>query len=148
GVDISNIGISMARGDAPPNCDFRVADLKHLPFDENSFDFAFSQSVLEHVVGWEETLAELRRVLRPGGELLIRLGNGGVRGKPPHKALRDYFLGSNRVLKLKPSFELEYGDGEAHMTNFDVQEIPSDVLVRELRTAGFTIQFFSTRTHT
>ncbi len=38
-----------------------------LPFDDASLDFVFSEQVLEHVQNYDETLAELRRVLRPGG---------------------------------------------------------------------------------
>ena len=38
-----------------------------LPFDDNTFDFVFSKQVLEHVQNYDETLAEIRRVLRPTG---------------------------------------------------------------------------------
>jgi SAM-dependent methyltransferase len=42
-----------------------------IPEPEGSFDFVFSNSVLEHVVAIEETLAEISRVLRPGGRLVV-----------------------------------------------------------------------------
>jgi SAM-dependent methyltransferase len=41
-----------------------------LPFDDGDFDFLFSEQVLEHVRNWDETLAEIHRVLRPGGTAL------------------------------------------------------------------------------
>jgi SAM-dependent methyltransferase len=41
-----------------------------LPFDDGEFDFVFSEQVFEHVRSWDETLAEIRRVLRPGGTSL------------------------------------------------------------------------------
>ena len=38
-----------------------------LPFRDNSFDFVISSSVLEHLTNRERAMAEVRRVLRPGG---------------------------------------------------------------------------------
>jgi 2-polyprenyl-3-methyl-5-hydroxy-6-metoxy-1,4-benzoquinol methylase len=42
-----------------------------LPFAEDSFDTVLSCGVLEHVQHPSESLTELRRVLRPGGRLLV-----------------------------------------------------------------------------
>lgn len=42
-----------------------------LPFENNSFDAAWSIWVLEHVPAAEKALTEIRRVLRPGGMLLL-----------------------------------------------------------------------------
>lgn len=38
-----------------------------LPFKENSFDFVFSNGVLHHTTSWKRGVAELLRVLKPGG---------------------------------------------------------------------------------
>ena len=38
-----------------------------IPFDDQSFDFVFSVTVFEHVQNYDEALAEIRRVLKPGG---------------------------------------------------------------------------------
>lgn len=42
-------------------------DCYRIPFDDNTFDFVVSNSVLEHVGDLPSTLAELKRVLKPGG---------------------------------------------------------------------------------
>ena len=147
GVDISKIGIQMAQTNSLANARFYVADLKQLAEQNNSVDFIFSQSVLEHVVNWEDGLREMYRVLKKGGVLLIRVGNGGVRGKSLPIALRDYLFFRNQVKEVNPSFRLNEGDYHAHMTNFDVQEIPSDALLYVLKACGFNIRFFSTRTY-
>lgn len=42
-------------------------DGHRIPFDDESFDGVFSSNVLEHIPHLTETLAETRRVLRPGG---------------------------------------------------------------------------------
>lgn len=42
-----------------------------LPFDDASFDSASVLDVIEHIVDQRSVLAELRRVLRPGGTLVV-----------------------------------------------------------------------------
>jgi len=45
----------------------RIGDPYRLPFDTAAFDLVVSDQVLEHVKDYPATLAEIRRVLRPGG---------------------------------------------------------------------------------
>ena len=58
-----------------PNIRFEVADGRALPFADASFDHAYSISVLEHIAepGDEQALAELARVVRPGGRVFVTL---------------------------------------------------------------------------
>src|SRR5512134_1035027 len=51
------------------NVTFREADIYRLPFSEAHFDHVFVCFVLEHLVTPEKALAEVRRVLKPGGTL-------------------------------------------------------------------------------
>lgn len=53
----------------------RVIKNGQLPFDDNSFDVIFSDYVLEHVEMPMEFLAEVRRVLKPGGRYFFRTPN-------------------------------------------------------------------------
>lgn len=49
---------------------FQAADAERLPFDDGTFDFAYSINVIHHVVDAkkrERVLGEIVRVLRPGG---------------------------------------------------------------------------------
>lgn len=39
----------------------------HLPFDDNTFDYIISETVFEHVQNTDETIAEIKRILKPGG---------------------------------------------------------------------------------
>lgn len=48
---------------------FQVASIYELPFADASFDAALSHAVFEHLARPAAALAELRRVLRPGGLL-------------------------------------------------------------------------------
>lgn len=45
----------------------RGADATDLPFADDSFDSVLSCLMLHHVVEWEKAIAEIARVLRPGG---------------------------------------------------------------------------------
>jgi SAM-dependent methyltransferase len=51
------------------------ADLGALPFRDNTFDIAISSHVAEHLTQPERVFAELARVLKPGGRLLILTPN-------------------------------------------------------------------------
>jgi SAM-dependent methyltransferase len=55
--------------------DFDIRDCnlekEPLPFEDNTFDFVFSKSVLEHVVNTDNFLKEALRVLKPGGVAVI-----------------------------------------------------------------------------
>ena len=50
---------------------FVTADLAHMPFADDSFDCATCGYVLEHLPRADTGLAELARVLQPGGRLLL-----------------------------------------------------------------------------
>jgi SAM-dependent methyltransferase len=58
-----------------PRLDFEVADGRALPYEDASFDHAYSISVLEHVAdeGDARALRELARVVRPGGRIVLTL---------------------------------------------------------------------------
>ena len=50
-------------------------DARNLPFGDDSFDFAYSWGVLHHSPHLQDSLKELHRVIRPGGELGVMLYN-------------------------------------------------------------------------
>ena len=52
-----------------------VADAENLPFPSNSFDLGYSFGVLHHSPDTVKAVAELVRVIRPGGELKMMLYN-------------------------------------------------------------------------
>jgi SAM-dependent methyltransferase len=70
GVDGSPDMLAKARADVA-GADFREGDLTALPVDEDSVDLAVCALALEHVSGFDEALAELSRVVRPGGRLVL-----------------------------------------------------------------------------
>jgi len=46
-------------------------DARHLPYPEDTFDAAFMMTVLGEIPDQETALGELRRVLKPGGRLVV-----------------------------------------------------------------------------
>jgi len=73
GVDISEeaVGHARSRYAGRDNLRFEVADCTQLPFEDGAFDAVVSFETLEHIAGQEAMLAEFRRVLDPGGFLLL-----------------------------------------------------------------------------
>ena len=47
-------------------------DIQDIPFDDNTFDVAFCNHVMEHVDDYIRAMSELHRVLKPGGWALIQ----------------------------------------------------------------------------
>jgi SAM-dependent methyltransferase len=72
GVDQSErmVEIQQAKG-----IDARCGDVEDLPFGDAEFDVALAAWMLYHVPGLDRALAELARVLRPGGRL-VAVTNG------------------------------------------------------------------------
>jgi SAM-dependent methyltransferase len=56
-------------------CQFTEADLHHLPFEDESFDVVFSDSVWEHLDDPRMALQEVVRVLRHGGSFVFTTPN-------------------------------------------------------------------------
>ena len=73
GVDISEQAAATARGRGLNAV--RVDDIADLPFEDSSFDACVCIEVLEHLVFPLECAQELRRVLKPGGTLIVTVPN-------------------------------------------------------------------------
>ena len=71
GVDRVPELIELARERAPGNVQFVEGDATSLPFDSASFDLAGTLRTLHHVRRPELVIAELARVARPGGRVLV-----------------------------------------------------------------------------
>jgi arsenite methyltransferase len=73
GIDQSDAMLDMTRGRCSELAwtDFQRADATKLPFPDESFDAVVSTQVYEYVADMTSALAEVHRVLRPGGRVLI-----------------------------------------------------------------------------
>jgi SAM-dependent methyltransferase len=71
GVDADERYVETARAASPDNCTFLVGDAAALAFGYAEFDLAGCLRVLHHVRRPELVVAELARVTRPGGIVLV-----------------------------------------------------------------------------
>ena len=90
GIDVSAESIAFARGLADErgvtSVRFEVGDVYALPFEDATFDAAFSHAMLQHLAEPLAALREMRRVLKPGGVIGIAdadLGSGVVYPSSP-----------------------------------------------------------------
>ena len=71
GVDMEESQIELAKSVAEAggqdNATFHVGDVTDLPFEDGFFDVAHCRNVLMHVPDTSAVLAEVKRVLKPGG---------------------------------------------------------------------------------
>lgn len=70
-VEIDEQLAARARADAPANVEVLTGDGEHLPFDDFAFDFAGTLRTLHHTRRPELMVAELARVTKPGGTILV-----------------------------------------------------------------------------
>ncbi|MBI4312966.1 MAG: methyltransferase domain-containing protein, partial [Chloroflexi bacterium] len=82
GIDIEPTQAARAQANAAErgvlNVRFQTADVHKLPFDDSAFDAMFACAVLQYLRDPWQALAEMRRVLKPGG--VIGLTNVAFQG--------------------------------------------------------------------
>ncbi len=76
GIDLSAASVNLAKQNLeqrglPANC--FVSDAEALPFADGSFDVVYSHGVLHHTPNLPAAVAEVYRVLRPGGRAIVMM---------------------------------------------------------------------------
>ncbi|MEV5896955.1 class I SAM-dependent methyltransferase [Nonomuraea fuscirosea] len=138
GVDASAGMLELARKRLGPDADLRVADLAApLPFPDDTFDDVTASLVLHYLKDWGPTLAELRRVLKPGGRLLVSVDHPFVItlfAAMAGEERPNYFALRNRVE------EWTMGGRSAQMSFWDR---PLHAMTEAFTAAGFRISVIS-----
>ena len=98
GFDASTKMLELARRRLGAGADLQVADLgSPLPFPDGAFDDVVASLVLHYLEDWTAPLAELRRVLTPGGRLIVSVDHPfaihGIQRQAGH--MTDYFATYN-----------------------------------------------------
>jgi 2-polyprenyl-3-methyl-5-hydroxy-6-metoxy-1,4-benzoquinol methylase len=75
GVDIDEPGLARARERFGDRVEFRQARGEALPFEDGSMDVVVLNHIYEHVVDPEAVVADIHRVLAPGGVLYLGVGH-------------------------------------------------------------------------
>jgi ubiquinone/menaquinone biosynthesis C-methylase UbiE len=116
--------------------DFRLVESESLPFEDESFDVAISNHVIEHVLKPQLHLREIERVLRPGGACYLATPNR-LWPMEPHFHLP--FLAWLPSRHLQDFYVRTTGRGR----QYDAQLITLAVLRRMARQAGLVCQDIS-----
>jgi SAM-dependent methyltransferase len=76
GIDISQPTVTQAGSAfAPGTLRACVSDVRAIPFQSASFDAIYSMGTIEHFAETEAAIAEMARVLKPGGRAIIGVPN-------------------------------------------------------------------------
>ena len=147
GVDVSVEGIADAnrRREAmgADQVSFRQSSLLELPFDAGEFDFVCCSGVLHHTVSIERGLAEIHRVLKPGGRVYLLLYGAGGLYWPLTLVLRSFAqqLGATEVDRCIRAAELPANKRRTVLDDFFVPILETYTWERVeflLREAGYT----------
>lgn len=107
---------------------FVLGDITRMPFKSSSFNVIVSFDVVEHLKEKELFYKECRRVLKPGGKLLI--------GTPNRYRLSFYFL---KLLGKEPKFPRKLGISPLYGPIVHTYEYTADELAKILKKNGFII---------
>jgi SAM-dependent methyltransferase len=126
-IDLSPRMVQLAR---ERSVDARVGGVQELPFDDESFDCAVANWMLYHAPDIDRALAELARVLRPGGRLVA--ATNGKRhleelwllvGRDKSKETRHFFSEDGEQLLLRHFASVSRVDGESSLTFPDAASV-------------------------
>ncbi|MDQ8188449.1 class I SAM-dependent methyltransferase [Pelagicoccus sp. SDUM812002] len=127
---ITNLDLDGSFAEAPcnqkPNVTFVQGDATQLPFPDNSFEMITMFDLIEHVPNDQAAMDEARRVLKPGGHLLLSTPN--LYWKYPYYSFLKKFCPTEEVL-----FE-EWG----HVRRgYEEQDLIERMPLQHLKSASF-----------
>ncbi|MEM7280069.1 MAG: class I SAM-dependent methyltransferase [Pseudomonadota bacterium] len=79
--------------------DLRCADTRSLPYLDNEFDLVMTAHVLEHLVNPKVALREMKRVLKPGGWLVVGVTRDSLLGRYIHFKWRTHLFKPAQLAK-------------------------------------------------
>lgn len=130
-VDQSERMVDLARAEG---VDARVADIQALPFTDGEFDVVAANWMLYHVPDLDRGLAEIVRVLAPGGRL-VAITNGkdhllelwGLVGEEETRLWRDFSFGAENGAEI---LARHFADVELRDSSGTVQITGRDAVLR------------------
>jgi SAM-dependent methyltransferase len=129
GIDGSAALLELAAARLPQSTRLHHGDLRDpLPFDDRAFDVVVASLVMHYLRDWEPTLREFRRMLVPGGRLVVST----------HHPFMDHLLagGSDYFAVYEFSEPWQRGDQVVRMRFW---HRPLSAMTRAIITAGFRL---------
>jgi SAM-dependent methyltransferase len=143
GVDLSDGLLEKARALLGPGVDLRKGNAEQLPFEDRRFDRVYCSEVLEHVLHPEQVVAEIARVIKPDGRvvLTIPVDKTILRVKKTLRAVGLYglVLGRSEKGEYQPP-----DDNDWHLHHFDLTKLRALTAARltEVRLAALPTRLF------
>jgi len=135
GIDHNLDNLKWARQEFP-HVRFTIANGEGLPFDDGYFNAVMCTEVLEHTRDDRATLAEIHRVTKPGGTLLLSTPHRGLfTGLDPDNVLNKFFSTVSRLHIPKP------GGGHFYQNfRYDIHRHYTDGQLRGLLGKGWEVE--------
>jgi ubiquinone/menaquinone biosynthesis C-methylase UbiE len=131
GLDSSAGMLELARRRLGDDADLHLADLgRPLPFPDGAFDDVVASLVLHYLEDWTAPLAELRRVLRPGGRLIASVDHP-LQGHPLVRPGADYWA------TYQHPVEVTTASGQSFVLTYWHRPLPA--MISAFTAAGFRI---------
>jgi SAM-dependent methyltransferase len=131
GFDKSAVMLELARRRLGDGADLRVADLdRPLPYPDGAFDDVIASLVLHYLEDWTAPLAEVRRVLKPGGRLIASVMHP-IHGTGLARPGADYFA------TYQWSDENTTSSGQSYMLTYWHRPLPA--MISAFTAAGLRI---------
>ncbi|MDT4969099.1 MAG: O-methyltransferase StaMB [Acidobacteriota bacterium] len=147
GLDISEASVKYARRLAAhkkveERAEFRVGNIADLPFDDESLDLVVASEIIEHMAEPELVVAEIARVLRPGGKVVLTMPIQSHTPAHIHSLsncedLRDLCEAAGlSVRRLEPRWHFGFGDDRRHVFALAEATLVS-ARIRTMRSGGW-----------
>lgn len=138
GIDISEIYVDYAKArNSDPRISFQVADAGDLPFEDNSFDRAVCQLVLQFMPDPGPAVLEMRRAVRPGGVVAACVWDS-FGALPPMRVVWDVAVGLGLAEEPKLIRPLGTpGELAAMWSAAGLEQVEEDVLTVRFEYADF-----------
>ena len=118
GVDFSNDIICMVRMSKPylglKNVDLILANATHLPFKRGYFDKISCSEVIEHIPDYPKAIAEINRVLKEGGKIVITTPNRHSAYGVVRKGMSITFGSGGRIFRALQIIRRQKSRGTGH----------------------------------
>lgn len=142
-IDTDKSAIALAKK-ITKSANFKLASATDIPYPNNHFDVILCLSVLEHIKNDKKAISEIKRVLKPGGELILTIPNKDFQLIPSYIGYGIKII--NKIFKKKfPSSDKQY----VHFGTEGIGHVRQGYSLRQLKEilteAGFKI--LSSRTY-
>ncbi|HVN62981.1 MAG TPA: class I SAM-dependent methyltransferase [Gaiellaceae bacterium] len=106
GLDVTGVDVDpeqIRSADASGAGRFLVADATRLPFADGEFDLVHTSKTTHHIRDWQRALAEMDRVLKPGGHLLYTDFVAPLGDRLPTRGALDRFAAEHGLATVRRS---------------------------------------------